>query len=292
MSFARFVLFLILFSPAVSYSGISSVSVCGDNIYIYYSGKTPVYSRKGSSAKVIFNHSYKGSKKINRNSVGLSIYSKGGKTIVSIPSGVKRVTSLRSPRAIRISYGGKRTISLDAGHGGLDSGTVHGRLREKDIVTRYVSRLSSKLRREGYDVVLTRPPRNMSKMDELAYRVRKSNKAGADLFISVHVNAMENKRSISGIEIYYKGRVSKKISKTLGKNLKRLNKIRVKSSRFYVLRNTNSPSILLEVGYLSNYRDRVRLTTSSYINSIVSGVVKTIKKELPTKQKSCRKFSI
>lgn len=94
-----------------------------------------------------------------------------------------------------------RTIVLDAGHGGKDPGAVgiHG-TREKDITLDIARRLASRLERDGrYRVVLTR---SGDETVPLARRVEMATAADADLFVSIHVNALPN-QNVNVIETYY-----------------------------------------------------------------------------------------
>ena len=94
-----------------------------------------------------------------------------------------------------------RTIVVDAGHGGADPGAV-GALgtREKDVTLEVARRLASRLERGGrYRVVLTR---SGDETVSLARRVDLANAANADLFVSIHVNALPN-RHVNVIETYY-----------------------------------------------------------------------------------------
>lgn len=92
-----------------------------------------------------------------------------------------------------------RTVFLDAGHGGKDPGTGHNGIVERETtldVTRRVGRL---LRAAGLDVEYSRGKDVSLSLTE---RTRRANAAGADIFVSVHVNASADAR-ISGFETYY-----------------------------------------------------------------------------------------
>jgi N-acetylmuramoyl-L-alanine amidase len=93
-----------------------------------------------------------------------------------------------------------RKIVIDAGHGGADPGAV-GRngLKEKDVNLDIAKRLSSLLKVEGVQTVLTR---STDRFIPLSMRVNITNRCGADLFVSIHSNAARS-RSLSGFEVYY-----------------------------------------------------------------------------------------
>ncbi len=91
-------------------------------------------------------------------------------------------------------------VVIDAGHGGNDPGAI-GRngVREKDVNLDIAKRLSSLLRAEGVQTILTRSRDNFV---PLSSRVSIANSSGADLFVSIHSNANRS-RSLCGFEVYY-----------------------------------------------------------------------------------------
>ncbi|NVN93172.1 MAG: N-acetylmuramoyl-L-alanine amidase [Desulfuromonadales bacterium] len=106
---------------------------------------------------------------------------------------------IRSPRKTNLSK--IRRIVVDPGHGGHDSGAVGaGGTQEKDIVLSIGLKLRDMLKEElGLDVVMTRSSDVFIPLEE---RTAIANKVNADLFVSVHANAANN-RNASGIETYY-----------------------------------------------------------------------------------------
>ncbi|MFZ5798171.1 MAG: N-acetylmuramoyl-L-alanine amidase family protein [Desulfobulbaceae bacterium] len=98
---------------------------------------------------------------------------------------------------------GVHTIVIDPGHGGIDPGAVGVMgTKEKDVVLDIARRLRDRLLASGrYNVILTRE--DDSSMT-LAERVDKVNASHADLFISLHVNALPQKRA-NVIETFYYG---------------------------------------------------------------------------------------
>jgi N-acetylmuramoyl-L-alanine amidase len=92
-------------------------------------------------------------------------------------------------------------IVLDPGHGGKDSGAISlSGLREKDVVLNIAKMLKLTLEREtGCQVLLTR---TTDRYLTLAERTAFANAKKADVFISIHANAAEN-RSLGGVETYF-----------------------------------------------------------------------------------------
>ncbi|MCK5294121.1 MAG: N-acetylmuramoyl-L-alanine amidase, partial [Arcobacteraceae bacterium] len=97
----------------------------------------------------------------------------------------------------------KKTIVIDAGHGGKDSGAVGPRRRyEKTVVLNVAKNLYYNLKSKGFKVYLTR---NKDRYVSLRYRTRLANKKNADMFISIHANAARKNRAkkAHGVETYF-----------------------------------------------------------------------------------------
>ncbi|HMB90752.1 MAG TPA: N-acetylmuramoyl-L-alanine amidase, partial [Rhodothermales bacterium] len=94
------------------------------------------------------------------------------------------------------------TIVIDAGHGGSDPGAIGpGGTREKDITLDVARRLQRRLDRQGFQTLMTREGDSKLSLQE---RVDFANEQGADLFISIHVNALPAPEVVS-VETYYFG---------------------------------------------------------------------------------------
>jgi len=88
---------------------------------------------------------------------------------------------------------------VDAGHGGRDTGAIGPRgTKEKDVALAIAQALAGKLRKVGFEVVLTRKDDRYLTLDE---RTRIANDAHADLLVSVHCNAAR-RRNLSGVETW------------------------------------------------------------------------------------------
>ena len=95
-------------------------------------------------------------------------------------------------------------IVIDPGHGGRDPGTMWKGLKERNIVLQIAKRVARKLRTLGFKVLMTRT--NNRRYVKLSSRTRYANKKGADVFVSIHVNSIENKSRYNiarGVETYF-----------------------------------------------------------------------------------------
>lgn len=102
------------------------------------------------------------------------------------------------------SYGKIKCICIDAGHGGKDPGCVGKMSYEKNIVLKVALKVGKLIREKHPDVKVVYT-RDKDVFIELGERGRIANKHKADLFISLHVNAVSNNKQVSGIETYVLG---------------------------------------------------------------------------------------
>jgi N-acetylmuramoyl-L-alanine amidase len=220
-----------------------------------------------------------------------------------------------------------KTIAIDAGHGGKDPGAI-GRsgLKEKTITLDVAKRLAVLVKeRLGCDVIMTR---DRDVFIELEQRPFIAKSKGADLFVSIHVNA-NRKRKARGIETYiqslrasdrdamataaFENATSTKTLSQLGNELDRILKdlrtddkqeeslqlahavqaslignvkpvkghvvnLGVKRAFFYVLINTEMPSILAEVGFISNPDEEKMLKKEGYRQDIAEALFEGVKR--------------
>jgi len=215
-------------------------------------------------------------------------------------------------------------IVIDAGHGGHDTGANEAGKREKDLVLQITQKLYKEFRSEGYSVYMTR---GSDRFLKLGQRTRIADRKDAQVFISIHANAIADKsrfENVEGIETYYlqKTRDAKSqrvaarenasvlqgtdslsqdviidsvlngpkiieshklaidVQRHMVKNLKsEYRSVKdggVRPAPFYVLVGASRPSILVEVGYITNAKERKRLFTSDYQEEIVEGIVEGV----------------
>jgi N-acetylmuramoyl-L-alanine amidase len=94
-------------------------------------------------------------------------------------------------------------VVIDAGHGGNDPGTTSpALLNEKDVTLDIAHRLSALLRKNGFEVVVTRDDDRLIPLRE---RARIANESDGDVFVSIHVNSIEKHTAEHGVETYYLG---------------------------------------------------------------------------------------
>lgn len=190
-----------------------------------------------------------------------------------------------------------RTIVLDAGHGGHDSGAVGSLGREKQYTLDVVLRARSLLMRAGYQVKLTRANDTFVPLQE---RCNFANRYTDALFVSVHFN--KSNRGGTGVETYalaprgvpsmdeehasysdFKENpgnardaeniaLAAAVHSSLMKNLQMVDR-GIKRARFVVVKNTRIPAVLIEGGFVDNSNDARRIANANYRQQIAQSIL-------------------
>lgn len=164
-------------------------------------------------------------------------------------------------------------IVLDPGHGGLDFGTIYQDLNEKDLTLKIAKYAEEYLKSEGYNVILTR---NEDKLIPLKEIGNIANNAKADVFVSIHVNSLEDPNYKGITDYYYDGKGYEtdervKLARTIGDEILKSDgwvDKGVKRANFAVLRYTKMPSALIECGFITNKEDRDRLSKDEILKRL------------------------
>ena len=171
-------------------------------------------------------------------------------------------------------------VVIDPGHGGPDPGAIGiGGLKESEVVLDVSKRVEKLLTEKGVKVRMTR--NNEVNLD-LPPRVSIANRTDADIFVSIHANASRGKRrDINGLETFYysgwRGRLlAKKIQKQILKVSPGSPDRGVRQGRFFVIKNTRMPAVLVEIGFLTGRLDARRLEKSINRKRIAYAITKGI----------------
>lgn len=173
---------------------------------------------------------------------------------------------------------GRLLVIIDPGHGGKDPGAIGiGGLREKDVILPISRRVAQILQQNGVQAVLTR---DSDYFVSLPGRVKIAERVNANVFVSIHANSAGLKRpDVSGLETYYYYRSGLRLARTVHNKILRSINVRnrkVRKARFYVLRKSSMPSILVETGFLTGREDAAKLRTSSYQNRMAEAIAQGI----------------
>jgi N-acetylmuramoyl-L-alanine amidase len=217
-----------------------------------------------------------------------------------------------------------KVIVLDPGHGGKDPGAEGANgLQEKNIVLEIAKKLKARIEKDlDVEVLLTREDDSFVSLKE---RTAFANANDADLFISIHINAAENKKA-NGIEMYYlseakndESRAAQALENSVVEEFEGKEALQeytqadyvisdliqsaqliesinlaykfqnntileteardrgVKSANFFVLRGAYMPSVLMELGFISNPEEGKKLNSDAYQDKLVESMYYGIK---------------
>ncbi len=177
-----------------------------------------------------------------------------------------------------------RSIAIDPGHGGIDAGANWNATVEKEINLAVALKLAGLLKTHGATVTLTRDNDidyytrgKGGKRNDLLRRVEIIENSGAEVFVSIHANAIRGTRW-TGAQVFYspKFAVNRQLAEIMQNNLRDFppgNKRQAKQdSGILVLNATNIPGVLIETGYISNPQEAARLADSRYQQSLAERI--------------------
>lgn len=179
--------------------------------------------------------------------------------------------------AVEQSFQG-HLILIDAGHGGIDGGTSFQDILEKDINLDIAKRLYLQLRSQGYEAVLNRNEdyalsddnhwlKSRSRhMRDLAQRKGLSEELRPSVVVSLHVNWGKSKRKSGPLVLHQDEGRSALLAFTIQNALNGYYQTRtlpVVGKPFYLLNQIKAPSVIVEMGFLSNENDRIKMTKAS-----------------------------
>jgi N-acetylmuramoyl-L-alanine amidase len=213
-----------------------------------------------------------------------SLYFLGSRVTGGSPHAIREEELVRSSGP-RLS--GKRIV-IDPGRGGDDHGLItqspDGPISEADILWDLASRLEGRMTAIGMETFLSRPA-NRSPFD--AARAMTANTVGADLMISLRC-ATQPSPAANGVASFHFGNSHGSVS-TIGRNLADfiqrevvartgLRDCRTHGRTWDLLRLTRMPTVVVDVGYVTNPRDRALLVSSQTRDSIAEGILAAVKR--------------
>ena len=180
-----------------------------------------------------------------------------------------------------------KVIVVDAGHGGIDPGANRPGVLEKDINLAIALELKNILNQDGAKVVLSREADvdlsgecDNEKVKgryhrDLAARVEMVEESDADLFISIHANAVANAKR-HGAEVFYyaKSDDGKTLANSIQVELCKVTQTAHTASTadYFVLRRNKIPAALIEVGYITNRKERTALQSPEYQKKLAESI--------------------
>ena len=189
----------------------------------------------------------------------------------------------------------KTCIVIDAGHGGTDPGKIgiNGK-KEKDINLQIAKELKKKLEKEGIEVVMTRESdeglynsssRN-KKVDDMKKRCKIIDEAKPMFTISIHQNSYPEEY-VKGAQVFYYGQsqegkeLAEILQESMVQQLDKENHRTAKANEsYYLLKKTESPTVIVECGFLSNSEEAKLLADKDYQKMVAEAIHTGIKKYL------------
>lgn len=189
----------------------------------------------------------------------------------------------------------KTCIVIDAGHGGTDPGKIgiNGK-KEKDINLQIAKELKKKLEKEGIEVVMTRESdeglynsssRN-KKVDDMKKRCKIIDEAKPVFTISIHQNSYPEEY-VKGAQVFYYGQsqegkeLAEILQESMVQQLDKENHRTAKANEsYYLLKKTESPTVIVECGFLSNSEEAELLADKDYQKKVAEAIHTGIKKYL------------
>lgn len=174
-------------------------------------------------------------------------------------------------------------VVIDPGHGGSEPGAGNGSINEKDTVLAISLEVEKILKDKNIDNILTRSDDTFLSLED---RVKIANEKRCSLFVSIHNNSFTDSSS-GGILTTYNpysptGTDIAKIMQSKLGNIGMQNRKTMPRPNLYVLRHTEMPALLLEIGFISNKKDLSLITNASFqkkcARQIVSGIEEILAK--------------
>ncbi|WP_245867870.1 hypothetical protein SPSIL_004660 [Sporomusa silvacetica DSM 10669] len=181
-----------------------------------------------------------------------------------------------------------KTIAIDAGHGGIDDGAKWNGLDEKNINLAIAVKVAAALAANGATTVLTREEDvdyytkgKGGKRNDLLKRAEIIEKSGADLYLSIHCNAIKGS-NWSGAQVFYNPNKeeNKQLAEIMQQALKNFppgNRRQVKQdSDIILLKSVTISGVLIEAGFISNPAEATQLNSEAYQQKLAEAIAKAL----------------
>lgn len=181
-------------------------------------------------------------------------------------------------------------IILDVGHGGIDSGTMVGKYEEKDMNLAIAKKTYKSLVKQGYRVIINRTEDYALSDDntwswggrhrkDLAQRSGLANTIKPSMMLSLHINWSKNAGTRGPLVIYQNQSDSILLANLLQNELNQVygtEELPVLGKKYHVLKYTKCPSVIVELGFLSNKSDRKLLNESHHQAKLAKAITHAV----------------
>ena len=161
---------------------------------------------------------------------------------------------------------GQVCIVVDAGHGGDDPGKIGiNKAKEKEINLKIATKLKDLLEKDGIKIIMTReddnglyqPSSKNQKVEDMRRRCEIISQAKPVFTVSIHQNSYPDE-AVKGAQVFYYGQSKHREAKA--------------NESYYLLKKTESPTVIVECGFLSNYEEAELLSTDAYQDKVAKAV--------------------
>lgn len=181
---------------------------------------------------------------------------------------------------------GGRSITIDAGHGGVDPGAIGiTKTLEKDINLAVSKRLQLLFTQAGSKVIMLRdedrdfgtsPALLQRKREDLAYRTQVAVESHADIYLSIHGNSFPDATQY-GPQVFYhpESKGGKALAESIQESLNRLStkkRVAKANQSYFILKNTDMTAVTIEVGFLSNPTEEAKLINADYQQQLAMAI--------------------
>lgn len=192
-------------------------------------------------------------------------------------------------------------VLIDVGHGGIDSGTLYGEIYEKDINLEMARLTYELLRQKGKVVLMNRMEdyalsgenrwfRTRSRhLKDLAQRSHLANEIRPKSVVSLHVNWAAKSGKRGPVVLHQKSEASKLLATSLQTSLNQLYGTSgdvVYGKPFYLLKHIQVPTVIVEMGFISNAQDRAQMTEPKKQQKLAEAIANGIIHYLDSSEKS------
>ncbi len=207
-----------------------------------------------------------------KNGIAIDIFSKAE------ASGRKKATNTASVENLN-----DKSVTIDPGHGGSDSGAIgpNGYM-EKEATLAISQKLADILENSGATVVMTRDSDtdvygpNASDRAELQARVNVGNRAGTDIFVSIHCNAFANPSANGTQTFYYGGSYEgQRLANDIQQEMIATNGLRdrgIATANFYVMKYSSMPAVLVETAFITNPDEEALLSDPQWQEQLAEAI--------------------
>ena len=188
----------------------------------------------------------------------------------------------------------KRTVVIDAGHGGEDPGKIsNSGLKEKELNLNIALKVKELLEKDQYNVIMTRQEDKLvysqgttdiyyKRLQDLTRRKEIMDNSGADIVVSIHTNSFPQAQYY-GAQTFYPAdspeskRLAECIQKSMRENVDKSNEREPQLKQpIVIIKDLKTPTTIVECGFLSNAAEEQKLGTEEYQTTLAEAIKKGI----------------